>query len=147
MFTKSLWVLAVGCVAFVQGAGEDRGRKDLEALQGKWTMHALEINGKAVTQIQNALLTVTKDEYKTTVKGKDLPGLKIKLDASKNPKWIDMVQTQADGTEKVLKGIYKIENDQFWMCRGAAPEQERPNQFATWPDTNYFVVTWKRQAK
>ena len=24
-------------------------------------------------------------------------------------------------------------------------EQERPNQFATWPDTNYFVVTWKKQ--
>jgi hypothetical protein len=51
------------------------------------------------------------------------------------------------GVEKVYKGIYQVENDTFKMCRAGSPEKERPNQFATWPDTNYFVVTWKKIAK
>ena len=25
------------------------------------------------------------------------------------------------------------------------PDQDRPNQFATWPGTNVFVVTWKKK--
>jgi hypothetical protein len=45
----------------------------------------------------------------------------------------------------VIKGIYKIEKDTFQLCRGLTPEQERPQQFATWPNTSYFVVTWKKQ--
>jgi hypothetical protein len=45
----------------------------------------------------------------------------------------------------VYKGIYVFENGVFKMCRGANPDQRRPNQFATWPDTGYFVVTWKKK--
>jgi uncharacterized protein (TIGR03067 family) len=134
-------------VALVQPAGDDKAKKDLAQMQGTWTMHALEINGKSVTQIDNTILTLEKDGYKTTVKGKDIPGFRIVLDPSKDPKWIDMIKKEPDGTERTYKGIYKLENNTFVMARGAAAEQERPTQFATWPNTGYFVVTWKKQAK
>lgn len=147
MFTKSCTLTALVFLTLAQATAQDAATKDLERLQGSWTMHALEINGKSVSKIQETNLIVKKDEYKTTVKKKEQPGLKFKLDPSKNPKWIDMTQPQPDGTEKVLKGIYKIENDTFVICRGTVPEHERPNQFATWPDTGYFVVTWKKQVK
>lgn len=147
MLTKLSTLAAFVALALAQGSGEDAAKKDLERLQGSWTMHALEINGKSVTKIQDTNLTIKKNEYTTMVRKKEQPGLKFKLDPSKNPKWIDMTQPQPDGTEKVLKGIYKIEDDTFVICRGTAPEHERPNQFATWPDTGYFVVTWKKQVK
>ena len=149
MRSKSLWCLPFLCLAFAQPAGDDKAKKDLERVQGIWEMHALEINGKEVPpqRRDGTILIIKGSDYKTKVKDKELPGFQLKLDPSKNPKEVDMIQKQPDGTEKVIKGIYTFENDHFKMCRGLDASQERPSQFATWPDTNYFVVTWKKQAK
>lgn len=146
MWIKSVLLCPVLCLAIAQPSNDDKAKKDLEHMQGKWAMHALEINGKEVPprQIAETFLDVKGDVYRTTVKSKEHPGLRIKLDASKEPRAIDMILTEG-GAEKVYKGIYTVEKDQFKICRGGSPEQERPAQFATWPDTNYFVVTWKRK--
>jgi len=147
MFAKSFCLYPLLCLALAQPSNDDKAKKDLERLQGTWIMHALEINGKEVApqQFQDTLLIVKANEYTTKVKDRMPPGFRLKLDPSKNPPAVDMIQTMPDGSEKVIKGIYKFENDTFKLCRGLTPEQERPNQFATWPDTNYFVVTWKKQ--
>lgn len=149
MITKSLWFGPLLCLALTQAASDDKATKDLERMQGTWVMHALEIDGKdlAADKFQNTLLIVKKDEYRTKVKDNLLPGFRIKLDPGKNPKAIDMIQTMPDGSEKTVKGIYTFENDIFKLARGLTAEQERPNQFATWPNTSYFVVTWKKQPK
>src|SRR5207302_11277916 len=116
-------------------------------MQGTWTMQALEINGKdtPLDKLQDTILIVKADEYRTKVKDKELFGFRIKLDPSKDPKTIDMIKKESDGTETVYKGIYTFENDVFKMCRCLNADQARPNQFATWPDTGYFVVTWKKK--
>jgi uncharacterized protein (TIGR03067 family) len=145
MLAKSLWLTALVGLTFAQDAADDKAKKDLERLQGTWVMHALEINGKAVNKIQDTFLNIKKDDYKTNVKGKEPTGFRFKLDATKETKWMDMIQTQPDGSEKVFKGIYTFENDTFKLCRGIDASQERPGQFATWPDTGYFVVTWKKK--
>jgi uncharacterized protein (TIGR03067 family) len=56
-----------------------------------------------------------------------------------------MTPQDGDKKDKLMKAIYKIDGDTFKVARGLNPEQERPTQFATWPDTNYFVVTWKKR--
>ena len=147
MFTKSLWVCPLVVFAMAQPANDEKAKKDLERMQGTWTMHALEVDGKTVpdAKLQNTFLTVKGDEYRTKVKDMEPPGLRLKLDPSKDPKTVDMIQKQGDGSEKVIKGIYTFENDTLKICRGLTPEQERPNQFATWPNTSYFVVTWKKK--
>lgn len=146
MFAVSTLLLSTIVIALAQPAGTDKAAKHLEILQGKWEMERLEINGKQIgqTQIGQTYLNIRKNDYRTTVKGKELAGFRMKLDPTKDPHWVDMVQIQPDGSEKTLKGIYKLDNDKLWICRAAAPEQERPSQFATWPDTGYFVVTWRR---
>jgi uncharacterized protein (TIGR03067 family) len=146
---KSFWLCPVLCLAVAQTSTQEKAAKDLERMQGTWTMQALEINGKGVPleKLQDTMLIVKGDEYRTKIKDKELFGFRLKLDPSKDPKAVDMIQVQPDGTRKVIKGIYTFENDTFKMCRGLTPEQERPNQFATWPDTNYFVVTWKKEQK
>jgi uncharacterized protein (TIGR03067 family) len=145
MFAKSICVTPFLLLALTQNAGEDKAKKDLDQMQGTWVMHALEINGKAESKIQETFLNIKKDDYKTTVKGKEPPGFRLKLDATKDPRWLDMIQTQADGSEKVFKAIYTFEKDTLKICRGIDATQERPSQFATWPDTGYFVVTWKKK--
>ena len=149
MFTKYFWLGSILFVAIAQPGNDEKAKKDLERMQGAWTMHALEINGKdePAQNLQDTILTVQKDVYRTKVKDKELVGFRIKLDPSKTPMAIDMTQVMPDGTEKTFKGIYTFENDTLKMCRGLNPEQERPNQFATWPNTQYFVVTWKKLVK
>ena len=147
MIAKSLWLGPLVCLLLAQPAGDDNARKDLEKMQGQWIMQGLEINGKDVPldKLGDTLLTIKGDVYRTTIKDKDLLGFRIKLDPSKEPKTIDMIKKEPDGTEKVYKGIYAFENGVFKMCRGIEASQNRPNQFATWPDTGYFVVTWKKK--
>jgi len=147
MFLKPLWLGPLFCLALAQGSAQEKANKDLERMQGTWTMKALEVNGKDVAEdkLQDTILIIKGDEYRTKVKDKEPLGFRLKLDPSKDPNAVDMIQIQPDGVEKVIKGIYTFENGMLKICRGLTPEQERPNQFATWPDTNYFVVTWKKQ--
>jgi uncharacterized protein (TIGR03067 family) len=147
MLMKSLWLPALLCLALGEPSNQEKAKKDLERLQGTWTMHALEVDGKDLPaqKLQNTSLTIKGDDYRTKVKDKQPPGFRLKLDPSKNPKAVDMIQTQPDGSQKLIKGIYTFDGDTFKMCRGLTPEQERPNQFATWPNTSYFVVTWKKK--
>lgn len=147
MLLKSLWIGPVVFLALAQPASDDKAKMDLERMQGAWTMHALEIDGKdlAADKIQDTLLIIKGDEYRTKVKEKLLPGFRIKLDPNKHPKAVDMIQTMPDGSEKTFKGIYTFEKDTFKVARGLNADQERPNQFATWPNTSYFVVTWKKK--
>lgn len=135
------------CLALAQPANEAKAKKDLERLQGTWVMHALEVDGKDVgaKRIQDSYLIVTKDQYVTKVKDKEQPGFRIVLDPSKEPKHIDMIKAMPGGAEEVFKGIYTFDGDTLKVCRGLTAKQERPQQFATWPNTSVFLVTWKKK--
>jgi uncharacterized protein (TIGR03067 family) len=143
MLIKSLWLCPLLLLTFTQDAAE-KAKADLKKMQGEWVMETLEINGKSVSKIQESFLIVKDDEYKTRVKKSEPPGFKLKLDPSKDPKHVDMIRDEG-GFQKVYKGIYTFEKGSLKICRGISPEQERPTVFATWPDTGYFVVTWKKK--
>lgn len=124
----------------------DQARKDLDAFQGEWALHAMEANGKEVNvaQLQGTVLTVQGDAYRIKVKDRKLPTMIIKLNPMKDPKEIDMVATDGDKKDQVHKGIYSVDKTTIKICRGLNAEQARPREFGSWPDTNIFVVTWKR---
>jgi uncharacterized protein (TIGR03067 family) len=124
----------------------DLAKKDLEALQGEWMMAAMEANGQEVApdRLRDTVLVVKGDVYRIKVKGKDTPAMTIKLMPKKRLSEIDMVAQDGVNKDKVHKGIYEVTKDTIKICRGLTPEQERPVQFGSWPNTNIFVVTWKR---
>jgi uncharacterized protein (TIGR03067 family) len=124
----------------------DAGKKDLDQLQGDWIMAALEVNGVNVApdKLEGSVLTIKDDGY--AVKRKDTTTrCKITLDPAKDPKEIDMLFLDGDNKDRTQKGIYKITGDTFQFVRGISPDQNRPRDFATWPETNYFMVTWKKK--
>ena len=136
-------------VYHVGGAQEAKteAAKDLKKLQGDWIIAAMEVNGADVApaRLAGTVLSIKDDRY--IVKRKDdTTTCKITLDPAKDPKEIDMLFLDGANKDRTLQGIYKIvDAENFQMVRGLAPEQDRPRDFATWPDTNYFVVTWKRK--
>lgn len=124
----------------------DAPAKDLKALQGKWKMAALEVNGVDVPahKLDGTVMHIQGDEYTVKLKGKEIK-VKLRLDPGKKPKEIDMIFQDGPNKDKVHKGIYRLlDKDRFQFCRGLNPEQPRPTEFGTWPDTNYFLVTWQR---
>jgi uncharacterized protein (TIGR03067 family) len=141
-------LLMLGAAFFLTGAAQDdAAKKELDMIQGTWVMEALEVNGMDVApeKLKGAVLTVKGDRYELKLKDKVINVFTLKLHPGKTPKELDMTAQEGANKDKVHKAIYKIENGKFIFARGLEPDQERPKEFATWPGTNCFVVTWKKQ--
>lgn len=129
-----------------QATDADAAKKDLDRFQGEWVIGALEVNGQDVSadKLVGTALTVKGDEYSVKVKDTTIR-CKLTLDPAKDPKEIDMLFLDGANKDKTQKGIYRFKDETFQISRGIDPAQNRPREFATWPDTNYFVVTWKKK--
>jgi uncharacterized protein (TIGR03067 family) len=130
----------------LSGADSDAAKKDLDKLQGEWTMIGLEANGKetAPDRLEGTTLIIEADIY--TVKTKSgVHRCRITLDPGKDPRQIDMHFEDGDKKDQTGKGIYRLEKDTLKIVRGLSPTQERPTEFGTWPGTDVFMVTWKRK--
>jgi uncharacterized protein (TIGR03067 family) len=133
-------------VGFVALLAAEPAKDDLKKLQGTWTMAELEINGKPVPEekLKGTTLVIKDDKYIIKVKDKTFETA-FKLDASKDPKGIDMFFPDGANAPKVGKGIYSVADDTFKMCRAQAAGQDRPRDFATTDGSGLFLVVWKRQ--
>ncbi len=146
MLARAVSLAPLAYLLLAQPDAGEAAKKDLQRLQGTWVMAALEVDGKdvGVAKVEGTTLTIKGEQYGVKVKDK-VHRCTIRLDPKKDPPAIDMIFTEPGGGEKVHKGIYKIDGDTFRICRGLGADQERPGQLATWPNTGYFVVTWKKQ--
>ena len=135
-------------LVFLTGAAgqEEKTQMELKALEGRWTLAALEVNGKdvPVKNLDGTKLTIKGNEYAVHLKSEKTIVCTIKIDPAKDPKHFDMTFVEGENKDKVHKAIFRLDGDMLRICRGLTPDKERPNQFATWPDTNYFVATWQR---
>jgi uncharacterized protein (TIGR03067 family) len=146
LLAKSIFIVPIAVVLLAQQGAQDAEKKERELLQGTWAMAALEVDGKdvGVDKVQGTVLTIKGDRYSVKTQKTEISCV-IRLDPKKDPPTIDMVFTDPATGEKTHKGIYKFKGDTLQICRGLGAEQPRPDQLATWPNTGYFVVTWKRQ--
>ncbi|MGH7169083.1 MAG: TIGR03067 domain-containing protein [Gemmataceae bacterium] len=128
---------------------KDLAKKDLDKLQGEWTMVSKKAGGwKAPDEnIKNNKLTIKGDQWAVRLDlGEfEAPGLPVtfKIDPSKKPKLIDLVR-EASGRKYLLRGIYKLEGDTLTVCI-ALGNLPRPKQFKTTARAVSLEV-WKKQA-
>ena len=66
-------------------------------------------------------------------------------DPTKDPKAIDMLFPNGTELPKLSKGVYELDGDTLKICRHQTPGEDRPTQIGSWPNSNLFVVTWKRE--
>jgi uncharacterized protein (TIGR03067 family) len=138
-------IVAVGLLVGADDPKADDARKDVEALQGTWSMVSASIDGEEVPedQVRAGKLVVEGDRYTATLGERTVPAT-FKVDASKGPRQIDFTYTGGPQGGQTVKGIYKIDGDRFVMCRALRPGDDRPTEFATGAESGLILVVWKR---
>ena len=142
MFVRVVLPFAVVFLIAAAGAAQDT-KKELEKLQGEWTMVSMETKGmKAPAEVvKKYKLTIKGDQWTVTTLNAGEGKATFKIDPSKNPKTIDLTFKVAE-KETPSQGIYKLEGDTLTLCR-IAGGRERPKEFKTTEEAGILVV-WKR---
>lgn len=148
MKTKTVLGLLCLCVIAAAPPPRDEGKRELARLQGEWVMAGLEVNGETVPEgkLKGTTLTIRGDKYAVKVK-KTTHETTIKLYPEKSPKAIDMFFPDGPDLPRLSEGVYEVDGDTLKICRRQTPGEPRPTKMGTWPDTDLFVVTWKRKPK
>ena len=134
---RAVWaVLLVGLVA----GAEDK--KD-DPLKGTWVVVTMVRNGQSN---ENAVGDkVTFEDGTMTIRGKNRENKgAYKLDASKDPKQVDI--TPSDGLDKGMAhvGIYALDKGELKLCIGR-PGKDRPTAFESKEGSEHMLVKLKRQ--
>jgi len=119
--------------------------KSAETLQGIWKLSSGEADGKALQekQLKDGKLVIKGDGYTVTLA--DLGTIKgtQKLDPTKDPKTIDIMDASGPNKDKTCLGIYEVKGDEFRVAL-APPGKARPTKFASAPDSGQWIHVWKR---
>ena len=100
-------LLPVLAVALLLGAEKkDDVKKDLDKLQGDWTLESGERDGQKIPEeiAKTLKRTVKGNKSKVTRDGETLAEGTMTLDPAKKPKAIDM---KLEGMDQVVQGIYE----------------------------------------
>jgi uncharacterized protein (TIGR03067 family) len=146
---RTLFVLIAAVLLIAADDKKDEAiKKDLEKLQGDWSMASSERNGQKLPDEAAKEYTRTIKDGHVTVfaSGKAVVEATIKIDPTKKPKTMDVTYTSGDYKDKTMLGIYEFDGDTCKVCF-APIDKERPTEFAAKEGTDHVVTVWKREKK
>lgn len=116
------------------------------SLEGRWKCVSAVVDGKPLRRdaIKLLRLTLTQDRYTTEKRGAVLFDSTYTIDASKNPKEINMVGTEGDLQGKEAQGIYRVSGGTLRICY-TMPGNPRPRAFASPPGSKVYLIVWERE--
>jgi uncharacterized protein (TIGR03067 family) len=118
---------------------------DLSHLHGTWTMVSRELNGEELAgeQVKTGKLVIEGNHYESVLGDRSMSAT-LKLDPKCSPKAVDFTYTEGPRKGETVKGIYRIENDRFVICRTLRDEDSRPTRFAAGAGSGLILVVWRR---
>jgi uncharacterized protein (TIGR03067 family) len=119
--------------------------KDLDLLQGSWSVTALEADGEKMPpeMLAGACIAIQGDRFTSNGMGFVYEG-RLQLDQSGSPRRIDMKFDAGPEKGNTNLGIYELAGDSWKIClatRGAV----RPAAFASPPDSGFALETLVRR--
>lgn len=118
-------------------------------MAGDWVPVLMQLNGKKQPDelLKSIKLTIKGDRYNTVV-GKEKDEGTLKLDATKEPREMDIITNVGENKGKAIPCIYEIKGDELRVCYGLKLA-ERPTDFKADEDAIGVVmlITYKRASK
>jgi uncharacterized protein (TIGR03067 family) len=136
-----LVVLAVSLL----GADEQKAdsKKDLEQLKGTWNVESITVDGAKKEDLTGGKFTFDGDKMMIKL-GDMIHEGTFKLDASKEPKQIDVTPGDGPDKDKLLEGIYFLSKDELKLCIGHHSGDERPKDFESKEGSKGLLIVLKR---
>src|SRR4051794_2696853 len=144
MVTRTLacTVALVALAGVLPGADEEAVKKEVAALQGKWTIVSVEREGKVEENWKDGVREMDGTKYKLTPKtGTPVEGT-FSVDPLGKVKAMDIKPSGGTYKGKTLKGIYSVEGDTLKICFAGDDAKDRPTEFAARP--GYVLAVHKR---
>jgi uncharacterized protein (TIGR03067 family) len=143
MRTKLTAVL-LALLALSAAVADEKTDADNKAIAGTWSPVSLEIAGeKRDASSEPGALPATFKEGKVLLNDKEI--FSYKLDASTEPKIIDLTKLEDPDKDQVLEGIYKFDGEMLVICLWTGQgTKARPAEFSTKAGDNFVLVTLKR---
>jgi uncharacterized protein (TIGR03067 family) len=126
----------------------DDSKKDLQNMQGTWSIESIEKEGKPLDKdsLKNRRVVIQGNRYTVKDGERILDAGTYKIDATVTPKTIDISPNAGPNAGKKLLGIYKLDGDDRSIVF-AGPSEDRPKQFRTKPNSDDIYVVYKRVKK
>jgi uncharacterized protein (TIGR03067 family) len=140
-------VLTAGLLIAAEAPNADQPKKELDKLQGTWTVISAERAGEKVPEerTKSWKLVIKGDKYSFEPGDQSIEGT-YKVDPSKTPKAIDATRSNGQDKGKTLYGIYALSGDELKMCFSEPGKEERPKEFSTTAASGagHALYTFKR---
>jgi len=146
---KTLSRIGFVCIVVLAGsaAGEesDAAKADIAKMQGAWKMVSGSADGVAMpAELLATAKRVCKGNETTVTLGETLIlQATFTVDPTKVPKTIDYKATDGPTKGKTHLGIYEFDGETVKYCF-AAPDAERPSDFAGKSGSKHTVSIWQR---
>ena len=126
---------------------------DREAIQGLWVAEKIDVVKNAPAEEVRAVqemvgkmqFLVAGDVWWSMVAGTGdgMAPLLAKIDASKNPKWLDLIDFTR--SRDATRCIYEISGDKLRICMTGGTRDPRPAEFGSDEDERYLVFEYRRE--
>jgi uncharacterized protein (TIGR03067 family) len=118
--------------------------RELERLQGSWTVVALEVEGEVLpnSSFSGAKIVVSGSDFSALNMGAPYGGT-LTLNAETAPKQFDLLFRDGPHSGKRSLGIYELNGNEWKFCLGLAGS-DRPQKFATAPGSGAALETLER---
>lgn len=120
---------------------------DLDKLQGRWAITALEVDGRPVpaAMIAGARIEIQGDRFTSTGMGADYTG-SLELNEAASPRELTILFASGPENGNTNLGIYEFVRDGWKLCL-ATRGTTRPSSFATTPGSGFALETLSRDGK
>jgi uncharacterized protein (TIGR03067 family) len=148
----ALTVLAAGSLAVAdvwavadRPPKKDRGKEEVQKLDGSWVLVTLQHNGTTFGQdvLKGRRTTIQGGKYSSTLDGKLVVAAVLTLDPSKKPRWLTMRYTGGANKGKTYLGIYDLNRDTLHLCI-TTDGKTRPKDFSAPKGSNQTYAVFKR---
>jgi uncharacterized protein (TIGR03067 family) len=152
MKTVCLLIAITGLLIATEGFGNDGPAKDdLANLRGTWLTVSLVNDGKTLVDEKTPAkrgpatkLVYEGDTWMIKVGDKTVASGAFKIDATKSPKEIDILDESGVKNDKTKLGIYEIDGDSYKYCLAPAGKP-RPTEFTSKKGSGHSLGVSKRE--
>jgi uncharacterized protein (TIGR03067 family) len=152
MILRCLAILVAGPLLAATGPGGDEpSQRDLNKLRGTWLTVSLVNNGKTLVDEKTppqeepvTKLAYDGNQWLLKVGDRTVASGIFKIDATKTPKEIDILDGSGMRNDQTKLGIYELDGDTYRYCLAPAGKP-RPAQFTSKEGSGYSLGVSKRE--